>query len=186
MAHTRKISLYAQASLFLFVSISVSSLFSQDIATTFAESDITMLTKETGIKGREVTLSQKAEDKLIKAMEQLLEAQKNKKEVKKLPPLTPAVMVSLGVRLPLLMYWCYLFANAKEKMSKGAGDAIGEVMKISLVGWLLSEPIKDHTKPYYEAFRDWSDEKINAFAQYLYDLINSKEDNTTETAIAVA
>ena len=66
-------------------------------------------------------------------------------------------MVSLCIRFPLFVWWCYTFATFKENLKKNEaaawGDAIGEALKLTALGWILSEPIKYDTKPYYEYFR---------------------------------
>ncbi len=203
MSHTRKISLYAQASLFLLVSsITVSPLFSQDsITTSFAESDINICAElvekpdeqlDTNISDEytekeaktEFKLSQKDHAQLVAAFQTLIteaakESKTDKKEAKKLPNLTPAFVFSIIVRTPLIyLYYRHCATHFKENWKN---DAFGEIMKLSAVTWLLTEPFKDHTKPYYEYYRDSFDNYINNLFGY-----NAPEETKEETEAVIA
>ena len=119
------------------------------------------------LPSREITLSREQYDEIMKSLDKIsTELKSNDKKAKKLPKLTPALLVSLGIRFPLFILWCYQWSNFKEaalKADKGLADAIGEGLKLSALGWIISEPIKDHTKPYYEYYRDAFDTYVNEF-----------------------
>ena len=113
-----------------------------------------------------ITFSAKEREQLVAMLQSLVNEAKDKKTSKKLPEFTPSLVVSLGIRFPLFIWWCYEFAKFKEASSKSLGDAIGEGLKLSALTWLITEPFKDHTKPFYEYYRDRFDNYVNELFGY--------------------
>ncbi len=183
MSNIRNISLYAQASLFLLVSsITVSPAFSQDsISNSFAQADITASDITKAVK--EIKLSQKDREEIIAAVKALVKEIKedkvDKKEAKKFPTITPALITSLTARLSsIYLYYKYVAPFVKDTLKN---EALSEILKISFVSWVLTEPFKDHTKPYYEFFRDSFDNYINNLFGY-----EKEEEILEESSQAIA